>query len=243
MAAILAVLRDRPNFLVLLRVDYKGEARPLIGSAGGVFGCGNEEKPFFAGAFSFIASKPGAYGDHSGRDVFVPVAPHAALSPIGTGSTILPACLVTYYGSTWSHDSALAGDEVFASWTDVGIGSSVVIELVRQKAVADAGPSEALPDPPVIFNPRADEFDILIVRRENVLAAHIASIHNNLLRRPTKSGLDLLDCGGKIVVVWRRLSDTHAHRDAVIGISRDLNIIAQGAMPICVTHDPGLGVC
>jgi hypothetical protein len=71
---------------------------------------------------------------------------------------------------------------VFASWTDVGIGSSVVIELVRQKAVADAGPSEALPDPPVIFYPRADEFDILIVRRENVLAARIASIHNDLLR-------------------------------------------------------------
>ena len=58
---------------------------------------------------------------------------------------------------------------MFASWTDVRIGSSVVIELVRQKAVADAGPSEALPDPPVIFYPRADEFDILIVRREKRL--------------------------------------------------------------------------
>ena len=85
MAAILAVLRDRPNFLVLLRVDYKGEARPLIGSAGGVFGCGNEEKPFFAGAFSFIASKPGAYGDHSGRDVFVPVAPMQHCPRLGQG--------------------------------------------------------------------------------------------------------------------------------------------------------------
>ena len=96
-----------------------------------------------------------------------------------------------------SHDPALARDEAFALWTDVGIGSSVVIELVRQKTVADADPSEALPDPPIIFNPRADEFDILIVRRQNVLAARIASIHNDPLRRPTKPGLDLLDCGAR----------------------------------------------
>ena len=83
MAAILAALGDRPDFFMLLKVDYKGKARRLIGGTEGVFGCGNEEEAsFFAGACFGIASKQGACGDHSRRDVFVPVAPCGYGNPI-----------------------------------------------------------------------------------------------------------------------------------------------------------------
>jgi NAD binding domain of 6-phosphogluconate dehydrogenase/NAD-binding of NADP-dependent 3-hydroxyisobutyrate dehydrogenase len=79
--------------------------------------------------------------------------------------------------------------------TDVNIANRIVLELGGQKIIAETGRGKTLSDAPNLFNPGPHEFDILIMRCQNVLAAGVASVYHDLLWRLTKPALDLCDCG------------------------------------------------
>ena len=120
----------------------------------------------------------------------------------------------------------MACNETFAFRADIAIGSRVVAKLVGQKSICHANAREPLLDTAIRLDPRADKIDVLLVRRQDVLAAGIAGIHHHLLGRPGQPLFDLHHSRNKIFVIRGRLPDIQADRDAMSCIGGDLDVVA-----------------
>jgi hypothetical protein len=94
-------------------------------------------------------------GHHDGAPI-APVA-RAALSTLETRPTIRLTGAIAHHGPPRSRLLAVAGRQTFAFRADVGVGSWVVAELVRQEPFADARSRKALLGPSITFSPRAHQ--------------------------------------------------------------------------------------
>ena len=72
----------------------------------------------------------------------------------------------------------VAGRQMLTLRASVRVGCWIVLELVGQKGICHANARKPLLDTAIGLNPRADQFDILLVRRQDVLATGLAGIHH-----------------------------------------------------------------
>jgi len=97
----------------------------------------------------------------------------AALPAAGTDPTIGLAGLVAHQPSS-RRVMTVTGHQTLTFRASVRVRCWIVLELVGQKGIRHANARKPLLDTAIGLNPRADQFDILRVRRQDVLATGIA---------------------------------------------------------------------
>jgi hypothetical protein len=72
----------------------------------------------------------------------------------------------------------VAGRQMLTFRASGRVRGGIVLELVGQEGIRHANTRKPLLDTAIGLNPRADQFDILLVRRQDVLATGLAGIHH-----------------------------------------------------------------